>query len=166
MIRLALLRHAKAVGDGGAGGDHARVLAERGRRDATRVGLRLLDAGFVPDRVLVSDSARTRETWALASEALLRTGHRPEVTFDRRLYLADPEQVATVCRDLGDAAGTLLLVGHNPGWEALATQLVGRPLAMPTAGMALLHARRPGRWADLLGAERSFQLAHHLLPDG
>jgi phosphohistidine phosphatase len=164
VTRLVLARHAKAVADGGPGGDHARVLADRGRRDATRLGIRLLDLDWVPDRVLCSDAARTRETWALVGEVLHRAGHRPEVWFERRLYLADPEDVAEVCRDLGDAGGTLLLVGHNPGWEQLGTQLSGDPVELPTAGTLLLSTGRQGRWSDLLATERAFRMVGRLLP--
>lgn len=164
MTRLILSRHAKAVTDGGAAGDHGRVLSERGRRDAVRLGIRLLDLGWVPERVLCSDAARTRETWALASEALRRAGQAPEVGYERRLYLADPEAIARVCADLGEASGCLMLVGHNPGWEQLASQLAGGAVPLPTAGTALLVARRPGRWADLLSSEGSFVLDGHLLP--
>jgi phosphohistidine phosphatase len=164
VIRLLLVRHAKAVPDGGVGGDHARVLAERGRRDAARLGIRLLDHGWIPDRVLCSDAARTRETWLCVSEALRRAGHEPEVTFDRRLYLADPEQIAEVGRDLGPAAGCLLLLGHNPGWEQLAAQLCGDTEPLPTAGTLLLETHRAGQWIDLLASTRSFRLRERLVP--
>jgi phosphohistidine phosphatase len=164
VTRLVLARHAKAVTDGGAGGDHARVLADRGRRDALRLGIRLLEAGWLPDRVVCSDAARTRETWALVSEALHRAGHQPPVTFERRLYLADPDRVVDVARDLGEAGGCLLLVGHNPGWEQLGARLVGQPVHLPTAGTLLLTTPRRGRWSDLLGASGLFSLADRFVP--
>ena len=75
MRRLLLLRHAKAERSQPGGRDHDRVLAERGRADAKKLGVYLARHAFVPDRAVVSTAARTRETWALLATAL-RQGRR------------------------------------------------------------------------------------------
>ncbi len=144
MKRLVVMRHGKAVSDGGAGGDHARVLTDRGRRDAAAIGRRLQTLGWSPEVVLCSDAARALETW----ERVALVIDRPrEAHVDRRLYLSGPDAVATVIHDLGDlTTGTVLLVGHNPGWEQLVATLCGRPEELPTAAAALLEREGDEPW--------------------
>lgn len=156
-MRLVVMRHAKAVADVGAGGDHARPLAERGRTDAQLVGRRLVALGWSPDRVLSSDSARTRETWERLSEVLIGA---PAPTFTRQLYLADPAVVVDALFELGPDTRTLLLLGHNPGWEQLVSSLSGEGVEMPTASAALLElsGERPWWQAASTGGWRLVEL--------
>ena len=112
MRRLLLLRHAKAERSPSGGRDHDRVLTGRGRSDATKLGVFLARHGFVPDRTIVSTSARTRETWALLASAFARP---PAVEFDERLYDATPQAILQTIKATGTEAATLLVIGHNPG---------------------------------------------------
>jgi phosphohistidine phosphatase len=76
---------------------------------------------LIPDRVLVSTSARTRETWAEAAPAL------PEapIVFEEAIYHASPEQLLDLVRATGPEIRTLAIVGHNPGFEELMRRLPG-----------------------------------------
>ena len=121
MRRLLLVRHAKAERSPPGGRDHDRVLTERGRSDATKLGVFLARHGFVPDRTMVSTSARTRETWALLASAFARP---PAVEFDERLYDATPQAILQTIKATGTEAATLLVIGHNPGLQELAAMLV------------------------------------------
>ena len=76
MRRLLLLRHAKAERSQPGGRDHDRILSKRGRNDAAAVGAYLVRHRLVPDRALVSTSARTRETWTLVAAEDERTTGR------------------------------------------------------------------------------------------
>ena len=67
--RIIVMRHAKSSWKSGARDDHARPLNKRGRRDAPRIAARLAELGWVPERVISSDSERTRQTWARMEEA-------------------------------------------------------------------------------------------------
>ncbi|MCB9685831.1 MAG: histidine phosphatase family protein [Alphaproteobacteria bacterium] len=143
MRRLIVMRHAKAVSEVDARGDHARSLADRGRTDAQLVGRRLVALGWSPDRVLSSDAARTRETWDRLSEVLTQ----PLVpTFTRQLYLAGPAEVVDALFEVDEGARTLLLLGHNPGWEQLVAGLSGQGVEMPTACAALLELEGERPW--------------------
>lgn len=121
MRRLLLLRHAKAERSQPGGRDQDRILTKRGRRDAAAVGAYLVRHKFVPDRALVSTSARTRETWALVSAAFAKL---PPVSFDERIYEASPEAILNAIRETGTAGKTLIVVGHNPGVQQLAAMLI------------------------------------------
>jgi phosphohistidine phosphatase len=145
MLRLLLLRHSKA--DRGRPGerDHERRLAERGREDAPKIGAYMAKHRCVPDYVVVSTSARTRETWSLAAAAM---PGKPKVEFDERIYESTPEDLLAVLRETANSIKTLLMVGHNPGIHELAVQLVAsgdldsrqRMLeGFPTSGLAVIE---------------------------
>lgn len=120
MQRLILLRHGKAERESMRGDDHARRLTPRGRRDALEAGQRLVDMGFVPDLALVSDAARTRETW----EALRPVCEACPVRFEPSLYHAEAQTVLDLVREAADLARTVLVIGHNPGLHELVLRLL------------------------------------------
>jgi phosphohistidine phosphatase len=121
MRRLLLLRHAKAERLQSGGRDHDRILAKRGREDAIAVGAYLARHRLIPDRALVSTSARTRETWALIAAALTK---QPPAEFEHRIYEASPEAMLKAIKATEPAARTLIVVGHNPGMQQLAGTLI------------------------------------------
>lgn len=167
--RLVLVRHAKSDWPDDVG-DHERPLAPRGRRDAPAVGRWLATHLPRPDLVLVSDARRTRETWELAAEA-----YQPRVEDVRqepRAYAASVDTLLWLVRETPDPVRTLVLVGHNPGMQALAAALDdGRGDAhartrmrekFPTSGIAVLEVR--GDWAD--AAPRGCRLVDFAVPRG
>jgi phosphohistidine phosphatase len=121
MRRLMLLRHAKAERSRPGERDLDRILTERGRVDAPRIGQYLLRHGLVPDLAVVSPSVRTRETYELVAGAFER---RPAVSYDERLYEAAPPAILAVIRETAPSVRTLLIVGHNPGLQELAALLI------------------------------------------
>ena len=121
MRRLLLLRHAKAERAHPGGGDHERVLAERGRADAVKLGTYLARHAFAPDRVVVSTAARTRETWTLMAPAFAKP---PAAQFEERIYNASPQAILATIQHTEPKTGTLLVIGHNPGLHELAGTLV------------------------------------------
>lgn len=143
--RIVVMRHAKSSWKSAGQSDHERPLNGRGRRDAPRVGAYLADAGWAPDLVLSSDSARTQETWALAGEAFAE----PDVEFTRELYLAGPREVADLVARVSPRVETLLLLGHNEGWEDVVAWLCGRDVRLTTANAALLSCEAE-TWPDAL----------------
>ncbi|GAA1788956.1 histidine phosphatase family protein [Actinomadura chokoriensis] len=140
MPMLIVLRHAKAVAGFGTA-DVDRVLNDRGRRDAAAAGEWLRANGLVPDHVLCSPAARTRETLGLlALDAA--------VTYEPAIYANDPDGLLTLVTEAPDDAGTLLLVGHNPSVHQLVHDLTGQaPEAFPTCALAVIDL--PGEWAGV-----------------
>jgi phosphohistidine phosphatase len=127
---LWLLRHAKTVTDPPEGGtDFDRVLAPRGRRDATALGALFVSerdrlgrpAAVFPQVALVSPAARTAAT---AELALADVASPPECSMVPALYDADPEDVLDHLRALGDDLTSVMVVGHNPTAHALANGLI------------------------------------------
>ena len=159
---LILFRHAKSARPEGVE-DHDRPLAERGTRDAPAMGAWLARSKLVPDLVLVSTAARTRETWSLASGGFVTppsSEERPEI------YEATSEALLGLIRDTESAVQTLMLVGHNPGTEDLARMLMaddggeaGRRLREKflTAAIAVLSFDVES-WSDIGPAMASLDL--------
>jgi phosphohistidine phosphatase len=121
MRRLLLLRHAKAERLHPGGQDHDRILTERGRADAKKLGAFLARHAFVPDRALVSTAARTRETWTLIASAFAKA---PPVSLEDGVYNASPPAILQAIKSTGAEIGTLLVIGHNPGIQELAAMLI------------------------------------------
>jgi phosphohistidine phosphatase len=152
--RLVIMRHAKA--EATAPSDHERALASRGRTDAEAAGRWLGEQGITPDRALVSDAVRTRQTWEqVAGGAGWNEG---AVDFSEGLYDAGADSAFDLLRETDPAVATLVVVGHNPtmayvaeliddgeGDEDATTGMVTR--GFPTSALAVFTVEGP--WADL-----------------
>ena len=57
----------------------------------------------------------------------------------------DQAEAVLAWRELPDDIETVVLVGHNPGIEDLASFLTGESVAMPTSALAVITW--PGPWA-------------------
>ncbi|MBD8880040.1 MULTISPECIES: SixA phosphatase family protein [Rhodanobacter] len=142
MHELILLRHAEALPADG-GDDRQRALSEHGQREAQDAGTWLASHGAQPQRVLCSPARRTMETAKLALAAL---GSAPPLQEAGEIYDATPGELLALLDQHADA-GTVMLVGHNPGIERLVALLVeGRSdefRGMPPGGLAVLHLSGP-----------------------
>ncbi|HEV2363182.1 MAG TPA: histidine phosphatase family protein [Caulobacteraceae bacterium] len=120
MRRLVLFRHAKAEAHAAGGRDFDRGLTKRGRRDAELMGKVIVQEGFAPDVALVSSAKRARQTWQAAATAM------PSAACELHpdLYNASPEEIATAVRSAARSAGTVMVIGHNPGLQELAVNLL------------------------------------------
>ncbi|MCR5877560.1 histidine phosphatase family protein [Phenylobacterium sp. J367] len=142
MERLILLRHGKAEPDSTSGDDFDRRLAPRGQRESAAMGEHLADLGMTPDVALVSPSARTRETWGQAET------HFPgaQAHFDKELYLADAGTIRQAAEKVGREHRTVMVVGHNPGLQELAVELLQQGGCEPLlVARAARHFRRRRR---------------------
>jgi phosphohistidine phosphatase len=120
MDRLILFRHGKAQNESSSGDDFDRPLASRGERESAQMAQSLAGLGLVPDLVLVSPSARTRGTWAAAEAAFPAA----EVRIEPDLYHADAASIRRVVQAAAGAGGAVMVVGHNPGLQELAVELL------------------------------------------
>lgn len=144
-MRLILLRHAKSAWDTDAPTDHDRPLSARGQRDAPRVGQALRERGWVPQRVLCSDAARTQETWRRMAPHLAPDA---AVSLHPALYLCEVAVPLQLIAGLSDE--TVMVIGHNPTMEDLVRHLCGERHQITTCNAALLEADAPtapaGTW--------------------
>ena len=152
MRRLLLLRHAKSEHPIGVA-DHDRPLNPRGQAAAPRMGAYIAEAGLRPDHVLVSSARRTLDTWEGARGPL--QGNPGEAS--GALYEAGAPRILDVVRGAPDSAGTLLVVGHNPGLQDFAVEIIGAgkkgdrkrlAIQFPTAALAVIDFEAAS-WSEI-----------------
>ncbi len=117
MKQLILVRHAKSDWNQDLP-DHHRPLNPRGRDAAPAIGAWLRKNGYLPDEVLCSTAARTRETLELLDVTA-------PTRFERALYHAAPETMLEILKSAqGDS---VMMLGHNPGIAEFAEEMLQAP---------------------------------------
>ena len=120
-MRLMLLRHAKSEKTEAGRSDRERRLDARGQSDAPVIGAYMARHALIPDLVVVSTAARTRETWEQLATALPK---EPPVSVEDRLYNAGWQAILAAVKATAPSVATLMVVGHNPGLHELARHLI------------------------------------------
>ena len=158
MKQIFLMRHAKAIPAVEGQEDFDRPLSDQGCADADLMGRYIASLAIRPSYVACSSALRTRQTWEIIAPYL------PEdqpMLFEDSLYLANGLALSYRLRELNNRAGSVLVIGHNPGLEELALGLSGDDSAaedrklltmgMPTASFACILSDA-GFWQDLVSA--------------
>ena len=150
---IYLLRHAKSSWDEPELLDHERPLAKRGRNAVVLLRGHFHEAGVAPGLVLCSSAVRATETLEGVREGLPPA---IPVEIEADLYAASAASLLDRLRSLPEHLDSVMLVGHNPGIEDLAAELIGdgdpearAALAAkyPTGGLATLAFE--GAWREL-----------------
>src|SRR4051794_35982425 len=153
---LYLLRHAKSSWDDANVSDHDRPLSARGARAARRIAGHFRRAHIRPDLVLCSSAVRTQETLGALAPVL---DDGPKVHVEAELYGASEYELLARARRVPEAVNAVLIIGHNPGIEDLATYLddgtnpdVSARFRekFPSGGLVTLVCRSD-RWRELTG---------------
>lgn len=158
MKTLTLLRHAKSTWDDPVARDFDRPLNKRGRRAAQTVGREMRVQGLKFDRVVASPAVRVKETLEGIADGY---GRSLEADFDQRVYLASTVILLDIVHSQADEAEAVLIVGHNPGLEALALALTAdgrddfrKEIAVKYPTATLTQISLPvERWADVSEGE-------------
>jgi phosphohistidine phosphatase len=151
MRTLHLLRHAKSSWDDESLSDHERPLSPRGIRDAKRIAKHLGTLGAPPEVVLCSSAVRTRQTLDLVKPSL----GDASIDVEDGLYGASADALLERIHGIPESAGSVLVIGHNPGLEDLVLllaapgQLRAEVIAkFPTGALATL-ALGSQTWNDV-----------------
>ena len=122
MLKLMLMRHAKAAPPHMDAEDFERRLSGRGLEAAPAMGRALAKHKLVPKQILCSPAQRTRETLQLVVNAM---GVTAPVAFEDRLYdFGDGLSYMEVISDQNGAT-PLMVIGHNPSVQNMALRLIG-----------------------------------------
>lgn len=115
--QLTIFRHAKSSWSTAALDDFSRPLNERGVESAKLMGSILKKMGILPDCIHLSSSVRTGET----CELFLQASELKEIPChaSRNLYHAGLSTLLSSIHSFDDAYSRVMLIGHNPGLEAL-----------------------------------------------
>lgn len=120
MKTLYFMRHAKSDWSDGTLSDHDRPLNARGRRAAAKMGAILQRLDVNPDVVLCSTAVRACET---LSRVMSAGNFNWPIVKEQRLYGAGADAILQVIRQQPATSSSILLVGHNPGFEDLVVGL-------------------------------------------
>jgi len=140
--RLFLLRHAKAGWALPGMRDFDRPLDSSGHADAEATGAAMRNHNYVPEITLCSNAARARQTL----EGIAGQADTGRVLFLDRLYSEDAAGYLTLIHENANG-GSVLVIGHNPMMEDLASAVAGDgdPSAraalnsgFPTSGLAVI----------------------------
>ncbi len=148
MKRLTLVRHAKSSWTEVLLSDHDRDLAERGIRDAPRMGKRINARKLRPSLIISSTAVRAMSTARAIAEAL---NYPLEfLQSEKELYLASPDKILEIVCAQEDNFSDLMVVGHNPGMTDLANQLLPSLDIdnLPTCGVVAIDFET-GSWAKI-----------------
>ncbi len=135
--RLLICRHAKSSWHDATLSDIERPLNKRGQRDAPEMGRRLVRLGIQPDLIVSSPAVRARTT---AEQYAQHLGYPPErIQIDPCQYAATVPILLTLLQKIEAQYTTVMLVGHNPEYTALANFLGGLHIDnIPTCGIVAL----------------------------
>jgi phosphohistidine phosphatase len=147
MKTLYVLRHGQAAPETEAQPDHERVLTARGRDEARLAAERLAGRPRRPSLIVSSSAARARATAEICLAALAAP---TRLTILGELYLAEPPSYLAALAAGGDPHEAVLVVGHNPGLEALIYGLTQQSEHLATA--SLVEIDLPiAAWRDVSG---------------
>lgn len=150
MKTLFLVRHAKSNKDDPTLPDRDRPLADRGRKEAPKMGKRLAKREVKPDLMLSSPALRALTTAQLVADEL--AFERKDIVVDDRLYASSAQGLLAVIRALDDRLDRVMLFGHNPEFTELAHGLSSEIVDMPTCAVAEFRFDTT-TWSDVGVAE-------------
>lgn len=145
MKTLLLMRHAKSSWKDDKLSDHERPLKNRGIKEAKRIAKEIKKNNLIPDLILSSTAIRAKQTAEIIIEKLDIQG---PVKYSDELYMAEPQDFVNVLNTVSNDHDIVMIVGHNPGLEALMQILDGEIESLPTGGLGHL-VLVIDKWKDL-----------------
>ncbi len=135
MKTLLLMRHGKSSWKDENLSDHERPLKKRGTKDTKRIAKEIKKNNLEPDLILSSTATRARQTAEIIVDKL---DYQEQVIFSDALYMGEPQDFVHLLNTISNDHDTVMIVGHNPGLEALLQILDGEIESLPTAGLGHL----------------------------
>ena len=142
MKQVIILRHGKSDWQTLVDDFH-RPLKRRGKDAAAAVGQWLSQQDFKPDCILSSPAERAYQTALICARPL---SSEDQITTDKRLYLADVDDICSVLAEHWDIHQRLMVIGHNPGLEEFVVTFASKPVQieedgklLPTASFAIFQ---------------------------
>ena len=122
MKRVVIVRHAKAV-PYGYDDDFNRKLRDRGKNDANRISLKLVDDGIRADLIISSPAKRALKTAKIYAENFRYPIH--SIQLEEDLYEGvTTQEFLELLREIPNQIQTVFVFGHNPTVYHLTNNLV------------------------------------------
>jgi phosphohistidine phosphatase len=145
MKTLFVLRHAKSSWNDAGLSDFDRPLNERGLKAAPLMGEVMKKNQFQPALILSSPAKRAEQTANLVKEA---AGIGSAIQYEKRIYEASVPRLLEIISEQDEKIESILLVGHNPGFEGLLRFLTGEMHEIPTATLAVIDLKAQ-KWNEI-----------------
>ena len=160
--RLIVQRHATAAWADEPGSDRDKPLTAHGHVEAEQVARQLAALGWVPEGVISSDARRCQQTWQAMTGRFADDEIAVEVCED--LYLAGLGRLQReIAARSTPGLTTLMVIGHNPGFEMAVGWLSGEYIPMRPA-TAILLVTTADTWRAAINAPGQWQLAGVVRP--
>ena len=160
MKTLLIMRHAKSSWKDKELPDHDRPLKKKGRKDIANMAKILKKKSLIPDLVLSSTAARSKETATLMIDKL---NYKGKLELIKEFYMAEPETYVKHISGVPDKVEILLIVGHNPGLEGLVMTLGDKITSLPTGSIAKMYLFID-KWSELT-SETDGEINHVWIPE-
>jgi len=154
MKTLFIMRHAKSSWENSDLADFDRPLNKRGLQAAPLMGETIRKNWFQIDLIVSSPAERAKQTAMLVKKAVQT---QAGIEFDERIYEANTQTLLEVVAGLNENTQSVMLVGHNPGFENLVKVLTGKIEPMPTAALAVIDLKTD-KWSDVEAGSGSLRV--------
>lgn len=149
MKNIVLIRHAKSDWGHPDLDDFDRPLNKRGKDSTKIIGARLLNKVPMADLIISSSAKRTKQTIKRLTEEI---SYKGTVDFQKRLYLADIDDLDSAICTTDNSINTLYVCSHNPGITYFVNKLSGSHIPnIPTCGVAFIQLEIDS-WSDIFTA--------------
>lgn len=126
MKTIYLARHAKSSWTIGLD-DYTRPLDTRGENDAVKMGGKLKELDWVPEKIIASSAQRVKQTCETYCDCLDYSV--TDVIWDKTVYEARTVVLLQILANIDESTQRVMLIGHNPAMEALIVHLCGASTA-------------------------------------
>lgn len=135
MKTIILVRHAKSSWKDPNLDDFDRPLNTRGKRNAPFMGQKLKERQIMPDLMLSSPAQRAKKTAIAIAKAI--DYPKKGIKYNDNMYHTSASYLLEMVRGQDDKHDTIMLFGHNPGFNDLADMLLEKnPVHnIPTTGV-------------------------------
>ena len=125
-------RHAKSSWEDFSLKDHDRPLKKRGNKDASIIGEKLVELGYIPELIISSSAVRAQKTAEIYAGKL----NGIKIDFVEELYLAPVHAFINLANNVSNKYQTIMMIAHNPALTELANIFSGSFIKnVPTSGI-------------------------------
>jgi phosphohistidine phosphatase len=99
----------------------------------------------LPDFIICSSAERAKQTAVIFSKASSFEG---KLEYNDKLYMAEVPDLISTLKDAPKKTKSVMIIGHNPGLEALLQTLTGKVETLPTSSIAYISLPIE-KWSEL-----------------
>lgn len=129
------MRHAKSSWKDANVPDHDRPVKKKGEKDVKAMAKMLKHKKHLPDLILCSSAERAKQTAVLFKKA---SSYEGKIEYNDKLYMAEVPDLIAALKESPKKAKSVMVIGHNPGLEALLQTLTGKVETLPTSSIAYI----------------------------